>query len=68
MAHFATKDGFHLRRLAGNVASKLDNAYLRHESRQPVTFSSTATVSMLAILVLPDEWKAAQVSPVNFNP
>ena len=45
---------FHLRRLAANIASKLGNAYLRYQNRQPATrFPLTATLAMLAILVLP---------------
>ena len=53
---------FHLRRLAGNVAGKLGNAYLRYQNRQPATcFPLGATVAMLAIPVLPVKWKAPYV-------
>ena len=48
------RGAFHLRRLAGNVAGKLGNAYLRYQNRQPATcFPLTATPAMLAIPVLP---------------
>ena len=54
-----TMGAFHLRRLAGNVAGKLGNAYLRYQNRQPATcFPLAATVAMLAIPVLPVKWKA----------
>ena len=59
---YDTKGAFHLRRLAGNVAGKLGNAYLRYQNRQPATcFPLTATVAMLAIPVLPVKWKAPLV-------
>ena len=39
---------FHLLRLAGNVAGKLGNAYVRYQNRQSATrFPLTATVAML---------------------
>ena len=45
---------FHLCCLAGIVAGKLGNPYLRYHNRQPLTyFLLMATLEMLAILVLP---------------
>ena len=53
------KGAFHLRRVAGNIAGKLVNAYLSYQNGQPATcFLITATMAMLAILVLPVKWKA----------
>ena len=57
------KGAFHLCRLAGNVAGKLGNPYLRYQYRQLATcFPLTATPTMLAILVL--KWKAPLVIAV----
>ena len=54
---------FHLLRLAGNIAGKVGNDYVRYQNRQPATrFPLTATAAMLAILVLPVKWKAPYIS------
>ena len=62
-----TMGAFHLRRLAGNVAGKLGNAYLRYQNRQPSTcFPLAATVAMLAVPVLQLKWKAPYVLRTSF--
>ena len=55
----ATWGVFYLRRLTGNVAGELGNAYLRYHTRQPATcFPLTEALVMLSIPVLPFKWKA----------
>ena len=57
-----TWGAFHLRRLAGTVASKFGNAYLGYSRR------CAFHLAMLAILVLPVKWKAPNVScKLTFN-
>ena len=62
MSYVSYMGAFHLRSLAGNIAGKLGNAFLRYQIRQPATrFPLTPTLAMLVIPVLPVKWKAPYV-------
>ena len=50
MSYVSYMGAFHLRSLAGNIAGKLGNTFLRYQIRQPATrFPLTPTLAMLVI-------------------